>query len=922
MAELPRANFPASQAIYKKLKDFVKDFKEKNGRLPSNKEIQKGTKADYTSVVKYLDEGKDFLTKAESTKLKDSPIEKLDLTKAEKKWYKINKDYIFFNKDFTFKKMPDDEFLSLTNSERFRIREAYKNKNTKGVNSNKAKLILNKEKLETFLKSEIDKVEPGKNVVFDGERKQYLLKNKLPIFNYSDTKEIFDKFKGRFVFQNQKLLEIPGIEKEIIKLAKTKSPTEIIETLIEEKKIPPQNNSKSYIGKEKFGKTRTSLKPINMALNTLLKEKKISKILPFDSQQGAKDILVRDFIKNNPEMDMPHRIAKAISENENLKISPNFVNTSIKRLGLEKEFISRNAKIFPQIKALDNIIKKNSNTIKNKGINATQKLNFLIKEYAKETKQSVADAGGQIKSRLERLGGLYQNTAPLRYETKLYSSIKKPLGFNDNFAASLIEVTHRAKGGVNNSSLARMLGLSAKDITSVDNLAKIGTSLGVKVAGDHTDIKALMKNYPNYKKNFLRIQLISDELNQYKNQKFDRPFLKLVAQTKGANPKVQAEKLKQMKELQKKFQLDTGLKVDNFGKVNGVLDLKTKTMIPRLDELDAPMNESSKQVMINLETTGAPGETKSKFTNVVDKLLMKARNVVDRINIFKKYQGTNAIKQSKAIKGLSNLPGPVGKAFKTIVIGTAGAGAISLAANAGETNQVEGQVATLEKPETVQYNRETGSFLNTATEDKTDQNQLLQWGQENPLTAVAGTSVALSAQEIPRNYKMRRGVGDTGPLPGGKGRIRSSIGIGGALKPVLTTLGTPLIGLGFEGLMAKERLENDETMSDILMDPLGPAASLAFMEPLSRSSGVVRGAPTGIANYFKNYGDLSNVGQARPGLTSKALRLGLSPRMIAGASRFLGLPGLALTTGLAGYNAYKNYQNEEGMIYDFFNKDE
>ena len=232
------------------------------------------------------------------------------------------------------------------------------------------------------------------------------------------------------------------------------------------------------------------------------------------------------------------------------------------------------------------------------------------------------------------------------------------------------------------------------------------------------------------------------------------------------------------------------------------------------------------------------------------------------------------------------------------------------------------QPQVIEKPETVQYNRETGSFINPITQDKTDQNQLLQWGQENPLTAVAGTSVALSAQEIPRNYKMRRGVGDTGPLPGGKGRIRSSIGIGGALKPVLTTLGTPLVGLGFEGLMAKERLENDESFSDILMDPLGPAASLAFMEPLSRSSGVVRGAPTGIANYFKNYGDLSNVGQARPGLTSKALRLGLSPRMIAGASRFLGLPGLALTTGLAGYNAYKNYQNEEGMIYDFFNKDE
>tara|TARA_R110001583_G_scaffold103418_2_gene250638 strand:- start:2473 stop:4275 length:1803 start_codon:yes stop_codon:yes gene_type:complete len=230
-----------------------------------------------------------------------------------------------------------------------------------------------------------------------------------------------------------------------------------------------------------------------------------------------------------------------------------------------------------------------------------------------------------------------------------------------------------------------------------------------------------------------------------------------------------------------------------------------------------------------------------------------------------------------------------------------------------------GEAATKEKPETVQYNKETGSFVNPVTEDKTDQNALLQWGQENPLTAVAGTSVVLSANEVPRAYKMRRGVGDTGPLPGGKGKIRSAVGIGGALKPLLTTLGTPAIGLGFETLMGKQRLEDGDSFSDILTDPLGPAASLAFMEPLSRGAGVIRDAPKGIGNYFKNYTDLSNVGKAKPGLTSKALRLGLSPRVIAGASRFLGLPGLALTGGLAAYDAYKNYQNEEGMIYNLFN---
>ena len=259
---------------------------------------------------------------------------------------------------------------------------------------------------------------------------------------------------------------------------------------------------------------------------------------------------------------------------------------------------------------------------------------------------------------------------------------------------------------------------------------------------------------------------------------------------------------------------------------------------------------------------------------------------------------------------------PLAAAFAgTVALGSLFGGG---SATAGEITQPQ----IVEKPETVQYNPEIGSFVNPVTEDKTNQNALLGWATENPLTTLAGTSVALSVNEVPRNYKMRRGVGDMGPLPGGKGKFRSAVGIGGALKPILTTLGTPAMTLGFEGLLGKQRLEEGENMSDILMDPLGPALGVSFMEPLSRGAGVIRDAPTGIGNYFKNYTNLSNVGKAKPGMLSKALRLGMSPRMIAGASRFLGLPGLALTTGLAGYNAYKNYQNEEGMIYNLFNNDE
>jgi len=430
-------------------------------------------------------------------------------------------------------------------------------------------------------------------------------------------------------------------------------------------------------------------------------------------------------------------------------------------------------------------------------------------------------------------------------------------------------------------------------------------------------------------------QVIDKELNQGEKYSFDRKKSVKEAELQKA---LKDAKRKRVNDIKSDKNVNKALK--KFNKLifdyEKILNVDTPKGTPRIRlfkaTLDSPINsianfdtfnpEYQKAFLNNFNTRGysfqVPRDIKTipQIAELIQdpSVIKKMTQLVNRFAPRLLQVGITAGLGFAGVTGLSKLVG--GTAVSAAEIQRDAQGNV-IQPQAVERPQV------IEKPETVQYNRETGSFLNTATEDKTDQNQLLQWGQENPLTAVAGTSVALSAQEIPRSYKMRRGVGDTGPLLGGKGKFRSAVGIGGALKPVLTTLGTPLIGLGFEGLMAKERLENDETMSDILLDPLGPSASLAFMEPLSKASGVVRGAPSrGITGMFKNYTDLSNVGTARPGLTSKALRLGLSPRMIAGASRFLGLPGLALTTGLAGYNAYKNYQNEEGMIYDFFNNDE
>jgi hypothetical protein len=239
-------------------------------------------------------------------------------------------------------------------------------------------------------------------------------------------------------------------------------------------------------------------------------------------------------------------------------------------------------------------------------------------------------------------------------------------------------------------------------------------------------------------------------------------------------------------------------------------------------------------------------------------------------------------------------------------------------AEASEVPQSEVKQPQVKQPtvsEPLKYDATQGSIVNVNNDQKADQNQILEYVKDNPLKVTAGTSLGFAAQEVPGAYKAARDLG--------RGRVRSTLGISGALRPVLTTFGTPLITGLYEGAIGAKRLDEGETMTDILTDPLGPALGVSLMEPLSKLSGVVRDAPKRtMLEGAKNYFNLSNVGQARPGITGQILRMGLSPRTIAGASRFLGLPGVALGLGLAGFDAYKDYQNQEGMIYNLFNKDE
>ena len=75
---------------------------------------------------------------------------------------------------------------------------------------------------------------------------------------------------------------------------------------------------------------------------------------------------------------------------------------------------------------------------------------------------------------------------------------------------------------------AKLLKLPDAQIKLLQDVLKGSSELTkLKIAGDHTDIDALMKNFKDYKKNFTRINIISDKLNTAKLAA-DNQLIKLV----------------------------------------------------------------------------------------------------------------------------------------------------------------------------------------------------------------------------------------------------------------------------------------------------------------------------------------------------------------------------------------------------------
>ena len=169
----------------------------------------------------------------------------------------------------------------------------------------------------------------------------------------------------------------------------------------------------------------------------------------------------------------------------------------------------------------------------------------------------------------------------------------------------------------------------------------------------------------------------------------------------------------------------------------------------------------------------------------------------------------------------------------------------------------------------LEWNRDLGGFVDSANPDQVvGQNQIKTWAADNPMPVKAGTEDAFK----PIKKSMLKTIGKS-----------------------LAYVGAPLPTAVIDSYFIGKQIADDRPAENIAKDPLN-WLGLATMSTLSDISGV-----------------------SKAGKLNTALRLGMSPGLIRGASRFLGLPGLAISTALTAYDQYEKYKNQEGLIYNLFN---
>ena len=647
-------NILRQKAAEKKLKDFAANFKKENGRVPMISEIKEGAGSGDREIKKYLKKS-EYATPQQALKFK-KPKEAKAIPDEMKDWFKKNYPGKDWAKDLNLSQRAGAKLkFENRNNPRVLARDEYK-------------------KLDNFLQKKKDS---GK-ILFKGGLEDIAKEAKVNLKAFQVGDYINSKFPNEFVYRGTQISEVPKIRKRVAQLAKTLTDKQIYEKLVEEKLINP-SGSKEKVGFKNVTKLMADLQEEGKIKNII--KNPLSQYTP--QEEKFRDNLIKKFIDKNPDVDNANAIAKGINAvNPELRMSSNFVRGSVDRQNLGDFIQSRHKKIFSDVKALDKIIKATPELKTSDKISGVLKEDILA-EYAAATGKNIAKAEGELVSRLRKLGHLYAGQEQ-RYEPELYSKIKPPKNYLDTkFQRNFINLTSQS-GAISNISMAKLLGLPKADQNLIQGTASMMNAFDFNVAGDHTDIKAMMKDFPNYKKNFSRIEYVKDNLNEYKRT-YDVQINNLRKKAELISGPAQADLLEKANKLQDEFNRKTGYRIGSFDINKGKVNINPETL--RLPDLKNPYNKTLQQAMENFETTknpklGSIAATKSENFTGLDKRLMEA-TTSERVKIFKDVAGTPEARDSLYLKALQKIP-KVGPLATKVMAGTAGAAAITTLAQADE----------------------------------------------------------------------------------------------------------------------------------------------------------------------------------------------------------------------------------------------
>ena len=447
-----------------------------------------------------------------------------------------------------------------------------------------------------------------------------------------------------------------------------------------------------------------------------------------------------------------------------------------------------------------------------------------------------------------------------------------------------------------------------------DNIVKLVNSKGLEL-DEAMGISATYERAPGYTE---LGQIIPKNINQLKNKQIDQPFGKLLERVvNGETGSSITQDIESFNKVSRNFQktnkVDTAILTYKPGEV-----LNPSNFVSQFDKLSpeaqrnitdlgkkgiavesnaAPMGDLYKRAMADAKVNG---KICSIFRNKGGRIgfasgsggcVAEVQNALDTdpvkfsqdINKLPEEAGAfNRVKS--AASTFLNVAKKGGRFGAFAAVGAAGAGLVKQFTSDDPTSYLSDE------------NQQKNMLIDMVTEPvmtETDPG-ITSSAQLPVLGAVTAAGAIPGGAEY---YKDRRGIRPndkfTGPMKQGVGKIRAAASpISGLLGKGLAATGTPLGMLALEPLYIGSQLAAGDSVGEIATNPLNYLGA-AFAGPLTQQ-----------ATKFTS-----------PAVSS-IMRLGISPTMLKTVSRRFGLPGLALSAGISGYEMYQNKKAGRGLFDD------